>query len=62
MDQILSPDGLSSEVPPLSRRQLLNFLTGATVAVTASGGLYTVGRFFIPPKEVSAGGGILAKD
>ena len=62
MDQALPPDNLSPDIPSLSRRQLLNFLTGATVAVTASGGLYTVGRFFIPPKEVSAGGGILAKD
>ena len=62
MDQALPPDNLSPDIPSLSRRQLLNFLTGAAVAVTAGGALYTVGRFFIPPKEVSAGGGILAKD
>ena len=62
MDQALSPDNLSPDVPSLSRRQLLNFLTGAVVAATAGGALYPVGKFFIPPKEVSEGGGILAKD
>ncbi|EKU99023.1 Rieske Fe-S protein [Leptolyngbya sp. PCC 7375] len=55
-------DALSFEVPSLSRRQLLNFLTGATVAATAGSALYPVAKFFIPPREVSEGGGILAKD
>ncbi|MBU7583559.1 MAG: cytochrome b6-f complex iron-sulfur subunit [Nostoc sp. TH1S01] len=51
------------ENPSLSRRQLLNFLTGATVAATAGSALYTVGKFFIPPAEsTSAGGAIIAKD
>ena len=53
----------SLESSSLSRRQLLNFLTGATVAVTASSGLYVAGKFFIPPAEkTGVGGAILAKD
>ncbi len=49
--------------PSLSRRQLLNFLTGTTVAITASAGLYAVGKFLVPPAEkTGAGGGIIAKD
>ena len=49
--------------PSLSRRQLLNFLTGATVAVTAGSALYVAGQVFIPPAEKSGeGGAILAKD
>ena len=62
MDQALSPNDLSPDVPSLSRRQLLNFLTGTAVAVTAGGALYPVSKFFSPPKDVSEGGGILAKD
>lgn len=51
------------EGPSLSRRQLLNFLTGATVATTAGSALYVAGRFVIPPAEkTGAGGGLLAKD
>ena len=46
----------------LSRRQLLNFLTGSAVAVTLGSALYPVGKYFVPPKAVSAKGGILAKD
>lgn len=49
--------------PSLSRRKLLNFLAGATVAATAAAALYPVGKFFIPPTEAAgAGGAILAKD
>lgn len=48
--------------PSISRRQLLNFLTGAAVAATAGVALYPVAKFFIPPREVSEGGGMLAKD
>ncbi len=56
-------DSLSLESPSLSRRQLLNFLTGATVAATAGSALYTAGKFFIPAAETTgAGGAILAKD
>ncbi|OLP20461.1 cytochrome b6-f complex iron-sulfur subunit 1 [Leptolyngbya sp. 'hensonii'] len=56
-------DSMSLENPSLSRRQLLNFLTGATVAATAGSALYAVGKFFIPPAEsTGAGGAILAKD
>jgi cytochrome b6-f complex iron-sulfur subunit len=51
------------EAPSLSRRQLLNFLTGTTIAVTASTGLYAVGKFLVPPTEkTGAGGAIIAKD
>ena len=53
---------LDSEAPSLSRRQLLNFLSGAVVATTAGSALYPVARYFIPPSEVSKNGGILAKD
>jgi cytochrome b6-f complex iron-sulfur subunit len=53
---------LPFESPSLSRRQLLNFLTGATVAATTGSVLYTVGKFFIPPSENAGGGAILAKD
>lgn len=53
----------SIENPSLSRRQLLNFLTGATVATVAAPALYTAGKFFIAPAEkTGAGGAILAKD
>jgi cytochrome b6-f complex iron-sulfur subunit len=49
--------------PSLSRRQLLNFLTGATVAATSVPALYAASKFFIPPTEsTGAGGAILAKD
>lgn len=54
---------LPIEGPSLSRRQLLNFLTGATVAATAGSALYVAGQAFIPPAEkTGAGGAILAKD
>ncbi|MGD1953200.1 MAG: cytochrome b6-f complex iron-sulfur subunit [Leptolyngbyaceae cyanobacterium] len=48
--------------PSLSRRQLLNFLTGAVVATTAGSALYPVGKFLMPPKDIVEGGGTLAKD
>lgn len=58
MDESLQVENIS-----LSRRQLLNFLTGATVAATAGAALYPVGKYFIPPSETSGSdGGILAKD
>jgi cytochrome b6-f complex iron-sulfur subunit len=41
---------------------LLNFLTGAAVAATAGSALYPIAQFFVPPREVTEGGGILAKD
>lgn len=54
---------LPLESPSLSRRQLLNFITGATVAATAGAALYPVGKFFIAPAEkTGAGGTIVAKD
>jgi cytochrome b6-f complex iron-sulfur subunit len=54
---------LPLESPSLSRRQLLNFITGATVAATAGSALYVAGKFFIPPVEkTGAGGAIIAKD
>ena len=54
-------NSLPSDGPSLSRRQLLNFLTGAVVASTAGAALYPVAKFFLPPAESSAGGGILTK-
>jgi len=54
---------LPMEPPSLSRRQLLNFLTGATVAATVGSALYPLGKFFVAPAEkTGAGGAILAKD
>jgi cytochrome b6-f complex iron-sulfur subunit len=54
---------LPIEAPSLSRRQLLNFLTGATVAATTGSALYVAGKFLTPVAEATgAGGAILAKD
>ncbi len=51
------------DIPSLSRRQLLNFITGGTIAVTAGIAIVPVGKFFVPPSEsIGAGGAILAKD
>lgn len=51
------------ESPSLQRRQLLNFITGATLAATAGAALYPVGRFFVPPVEnTGVGGSMVAKD
>ncbi|MGB8699078.1 MAG: hypothetical protein WCD18_06655 [Thermosynechococcaceae cyanobacterium] len=56
-------NSLPLESPSLSRRQLLNFLTGVTVAATAGAALYPVGKFFVPTAEATgAVGTILAKD
>ncbi|MEA5467140.1 cytochrome b6-f complex iron-sulfur subunit [Leptothoe sp. PORK10 BA2] len=57
MDANLSPNDSA-----LNRRQFLNFLTGAAVAVTAGSALYPMVNFFIPPPETGKGGAILAKD
>jgi cytochrome b6-f complex iron-sulfur subunit len=46
----------------MSRRQLLNFLTGAVVASTATGALYPIAKYFVPPAEGGEGGAVLAKD
>jgi len=48
--------------PSMSRRQLLNFLTGSAVAVTASAAIYPAAKFFTPPREGRGDGAILAKD
>jgi cytochrome b6-f complex iron-sulfur subunit len=53
---------LPLESASLSRRQLLNFLTGAAVAVTASGVVYPAAKFFVPPQEGDGSGTIPAKD
>lgn len=56
-------NSLPLESPSLSRRQLLNFLTGATVAATAGSALYSMGKFFVPPVEsTGVDGAIIAKD
>lgn len=48
--------------PTMSRRKLLNFLTGGVVAVTAGSILYPTSKFFIPPTEGNESGAVLAKD
>jgi cytochrome b6-f complex iron-sulfur subunit len=53
---------LPLDSPSPSRRQLLNFLTGAVVATVASASLYPAAKFLIPPKEETQGGAIRAKD
>ena len=55
-------ENLTLESPSMSRRQLLNFLTGAVVATTASAALYTTAKFFVPPTEGYEDGSIIAKD
>ncbi|MEC4895446.1 MAG: cytochrome b6-f complex iron-sulfur subunit [Oscillatoria sp. PMC 1051.18] len=55
-------NNLPLESPSLSRRQLLNFLTGAVVATTAGGILYPLAKYFVPPKETDEGGATIAKD
>ncbi|MEL6321107.1 MAG: cytochrome b6-f complex iron-sulfur subunit [Cyanobacteria bacterium J06626_14] len=52
----------SYDYPSMSRRQLLNFLTGAVVATTVGSALYPMTQFLVPPSQVSDGGGMLAKD
>lgn len=53
---------LPIESPSMSRRQLLNFLTGTVVAATAGTALYPVGKFLVSPPEVGKDGSIIAKD
>lgn len=55
-------ESLAFDAPSVSRRQLLNFLTGAVVASTVGTGLYEASKVFVPPAEGDDGGGILAKD
>ena len=55
-------ENLSVEYPSMSRRQLLNFLTGAVVATTASAVLYPAAKFLVSPVEGSKDGPIIAKD
>ena len=55
-------ESLPLEYPDLSRRQLLNFLTGAVVATTASAALYPATKFFMPPAGGTKEGSIIAKD
>ncbi len=53
---------LSLEYPSMSRRQLLNFLTGAVVATTASAALYPAAKFLVSPAGGSKDGPTIAKD
>lgn len=57
MDSAYTPDS-----PSMSRRQLLNFMTGTAIASTAGAALYPVIQYFIPPAERTLNGAILAKD
>lgn len=55
-------NNISLDQASLSRRQLLNFLTGSAVAAVAGSTLYPAAKFFTPPKETGEGGALLAKD
>ncbi|MDY7019903.1 MAG: cytochrome b6-f complex iron-sulfur subunit [Cyanobacteriota bacterium] len=55
-------ESLLLEYPSMSRRQLLNFLTGAVLATTASTALYPTAKFFGTPSEGNEEGSIIAKD
>lgn len=55
-------ESLPLNYPSMSRRQLLNFLTGSVVAVTAGAAIYPASKFLVPPSEVDADGSIMAKD
>lgn len=55
-------ESLPLESPSISRRQLLNFITGAAIATTAGAVLYPAAKFFVPPQEGSKDGSIIAKD
>jgi cytochrome b6-f complex iron-sulfur subunit len=55
-------ESIPLESPLMSRRQLLNFLTGAAVVATATAALYPAAQFFVPPAEGSEDGSLLAKD
>jgi cytochrome b6-f complex iron-sulfur subunit len=48
--------------PSLSRRKLLNFISGAAVAATAGAALYPAAKYFVPPKEGNGDGSMIAKD
>lgn len=55
-------ESLPLESPSISRRKLLNFLTGAVVATTVGAAVYPTAKFFIPPTEGNKDGSIIAKD
>jgi cytochrome b6-f complex iron-sulfur subunit len=55
-------NSLPLEPASMSRRTLLNFLTGAVVATAASSAVYPAVKFFTPPTEAGEGGSIIAKD
>ncbi len=48
--------------PSVSRRRVLNFLTGATLAATAGSVLYPTLAYLLPPTEQESDGSVLAKD
>jgi cytochrome b6-f complex iron-sulfur subunit len=63
LEDAIVQDSFSYSNPSMSRRKLLNFLTGAAVAASAGGALYPAAKYFVPPKESdSSDGAILAKD
>lgn len=62
MSQSVPLDSFELEPPSLSRRQLLNFMMGSTLAVTAGSALYPALQYLIPPAESQDDGSILAKD
>ncbi|UFP95262.1 cytochrome b6-f complex iron-sulfur subunit [Gloeobacter morelensis] len=47
---------------PMSRRQLLSFVTGGAIAATTAATLYPVVLYFLPPSTAGGGEGVAAKD
>lgn len=55
-------DSFPLDVPSLSRRQLLNFLTGAVVASTVASGTYPLANSLLPPALSNEEDSTIAKD
>ena len=56
-------NSLEFDAPALSRRKLLNFLTGATLATAAGAALYPIAKVLAPPADKTGiGGATIAKD
>ncbi|MEO1400779.1 MAG: cytochrome b6-f complex iron-sulfur subunit [Cyanobacteria bacterium J06635_1] len=55
-------NSLSFNPPSLSRRQLLNFMTGAVVASTVASGAYPLAKFLFPPTNGDRKDAIIATD
>jgi cytochrome b6-f complex iron-sulfur subunit len=53
---------LHFQSPSISRRKLLNFVTGTAVVATASTMIYPFAKFLNPPSETGGSGTAIAKD